>query len=285
MNQQDTMQRFIFEEADIRGQIVRLNNSFTEILEQHKYPDMVHHLLGEGLVATVLLSALIKYSGQLTLQFQSDGVIKLLLVKCNNHFDIRGLVQYDHEKIAGITEVNQLLGTGKLVVTIEQPKAMNYQSIIPIENNSLSSSLESYFGQSEQLATRIWMAVDKHAAVGMLLQLLPEKTVKDREDFWRYAVQMGETVTDKELLQWDNQTLLTRLYHEDDIRIFETEAVKFKCTCNAKRIENAIKMLGKKEATDILTEKQRIVVTCEFCNKEFTFDRVDVERIFHRKQQ
>ncbi len=178
MNQQDTLQRFIFEDADIRGQIVRLNTAFTEIIEQHHYPDILQQILGEALVATVLLSALIKYTGQLTLQFQSDGAIKLLLVKCNNHFELRGLVQYDDDSIADITHINQLLGTGQLVVTIEQPKATTYQSIIPLKDNSLTASLESYFGQSEQLATRIWMAVDKQSAVGMLLQLLPGQTIQ-----------------------------------------------------------------------------------------------------------
>lgn len=280
----DTLQRFIFEHSDVRGEIAHLNESFTTIIKQHNYPKPIHAVLGEALVASVLLCATIKFQGQLTLQFQSDGPLKLLVVKCNHQYHIRGVAQFDSEKVMANENPTSLLGYGQLVVTLQTLDQKNsYQSIIPLHKQGISHSLENYFAQSEQLATRVWLAVDDKSAAGILLQLLPKQTTRDRECFWEHAVKLGETLKEDELLHLDNETILKRLYHDQDIRLFPAQSIQFLCTCNKLRMENAIRILGQDEAQSILSQKQLIIVTCEFCNHQFSFDKIDIAAIFHEK--
>lgn len=279
MKSVDCLQRFMFENADIRGEIVHLDESYRNIIAQHHYPPEISKLLGEALVAVVLLGASIKFRGQITLQFQSDGPVKVLVVKCNDQMHIRGLVQMKHD--AFVRSSNQLLGDGKLVVTVEyDSKVKPYQSIIPIFNDSIADSLECYFAQSEQLPTRMWLAVGEEQAAGMLLQLLPRQTTAARENFWQHATKLGETVTADELLKLESDLLLHRLFHEETIRLYDAQPVQFKCSCNIQRMRNAIHLLGEEEAMDILRSKPQIVVTCEYCNYSYNFDQTAVADIF-----
>lgn len=283
--QYDCIQRFIFEHADIRGEIVRLNKSFTSITEQHDYPVIIQQLLGEALTTSILLTATIKFSGNLTLQFQSDSTtpVKLLVARCDQSFNIRGLAQFDIDLLKDQKNSAELLGDGQLVVTISPDNTVQpYQSIIPLHKEGITASLENYFAQSEQLATRIWLASSEHACAGILLQLLPEKTSHEREMFWEHAVRISETITSEELLTLNNETILHRLYHDQDIRIFDSQSVQFKCHCNKERMLQAIQTLGEQEAMQMLAEKAFITVTCEFCSNHYNFDKVDVATIFHQ---
>lgn len=282
----DSLQRFIFEDADIRGEITHLNQSFNTIMQQHNYPQPVQLLLGEALSTAVLLCATLKFKGQLTLQFQSDGIIKMLVAKCNDLFEIRGLAQFDIEALAKDMSSTELLGEGQLVVTIQSDERPEpYQSIIPLEKQGIARSVELYFAQSEQLATKLWLAVSPDHAVGMLLQLLPERSSREREHFWEYAVKLGETIKNNELLELDNLTILRRLYHEEDIRLFEPHTIQFKCNCNRSKMANAVRLLGKTDAEELLSDKQYINVTCEFCNSHYNFDKVDVAEIFYEEKK
>ena len=278
---QDSLQRFLFEHADIRGAIVHLNTSLQTIMQQHQYPEPIQHLLSEALVTSALLCATIKFEGHLTLQFQSNGVLRLLIASCDNNFDIRGLAQFDADKLEA-TDPEALLGEGTLVVTLQgDDNTQLYQSIIPLNNQGIAKSLEHYFAQSEQLSTRIWLAVNEDSAAGVLLQLLPEQSSRERENFWELAVKLGETLTDGELLQLDNITLLRRLYFDQDLRLFEPKAINFLCTCTKQRMENAIQLLGQEDAETLLQERHAIEVTCEFCSQHYLFDQIDVAAIFH----
>jgi molecular chaperone Hsp33 len=283
MKNTDTLQRFIFEDTDIRGEIVHLNHSFQTIMQQHKYPPAVFNLLAECLVAAVLLSATLKYRGQLTLQFQGNGPLKMLVAKCNEKFEIRGLAQFDENRVSNQNSTS-LLGTGQLVVTVDQGKKVNsYQSIIPLQHKSIAENLEDYFGQSVQISTKIWLAVNENSAAGMLLQLLPNKqhSALHREQFWEHAVKLGETISNQELLELDNPTILHRLYHQENVRLFDPEKIKFRCQCSQKRMENVIKLVGRTEIESILAEHQVVDIKCEYCNKTYTFDRDAAEKILH----
>lgn len=282
----DALQRFVFENTDIRGEIVRLDQSFQTIMQQHHYPDMIFKVLAETLMAAVLMSAGLKFEGQFTVQFQGKSAIKLLVAKSskNKHsedFQIRGLAQYDETLLA---QQGKLLVGGELVVTVEPDNAVKpYQSIIPLNSESVAVNLENYFSQSVQIPTKIWLAVNQQCAVGMLLQLLPRQTqtMEDREIFWEHAVKLGETITDEELLTLENQQILRRLYHAEDVRLFTAEPVKFRCHCSKKRMDNVIKMLGKKETDEIFATKPVIDITCEYCNSVYSYDRIDVAAILH----
>lgn len=280
MNDSDKLQRFLFENAPVRGEMVRLNNTFTTIVEQHQYPPSIRALLGQALAVASLLAAIVKFDGRLTVQFQGKGKVKLLLAQCNQHFEVRGLVQYSGDLTE--EELWQDLQQGVLAIMME-PDAQagkRYQGIVAWQGHSFAETIEGYFKQSEQLPTRIWLAVNETTVAGLLLQIMPNEVVEgDRDDFEHLTI-LSNTITPNELLTLDNQTILHRLYSEETIRLFEQVPVQFKCSCSVKRSEHAVFLLGIQEAEEELKQKQAIVVTCEFCNTEYVFDKVDVARIF-----
>lgn len=275
----DHAQRFILEAANIRGELVHLNESYQEIMNQHQYPEHVRRILGEVIVASVLLASTIKFEGELTLQLQTEGVIQLLVAKCTNNLTIRGLAQWDD--LASSEQFLQALGHGKLVITL-QPKNSTqfYQSIVPINSHTIAAAIEFYFQQSEQLETRLWLAVDGQSAAGMLLQLLPGTHAEERQDFWQQVVIFADSVKQEELIACDNITLLDRLYRDEEVRIFAEKPVVFQCTCTLEKMERAIQIFGEVEANALLSTSPEIIVRCEFCNRAYSFDKIDVAQIF-----
>jgi len=281
MKEADTLQRFIFENEDIRGEIVYLEDTFQTIMNQRVYPPMVKHLLGEAIVSCLLLASSIKFEGSLSLQFQGDHRLPLLLVQCDHELNVRAYAQFK-EDLEIIEYANAFL-QGKMVLTINQYKqTQGYQSMVPIESTSMSDNLMTYFAQSEQIPTKVWLAVDENSAAGMLLQLMPGQDSLQREQFWEYAVQLGQTVTENELLTIDNPTLLYRLYNEAEIRLFESRSAHFKCRCNKERMKQVITILGEEEAMSLIKEQGEIKINCDFCNKKYSFDSIDVTMLFHR---
>lgn len=286
MNNKDIVQSFIFENANVRGEIVRLDESFQTIVKQHAYPEAIRTLLGELLVTSCLLNGIIKTKGRLTVQFQGKDPLKLILAQCSNEFNIRGLAQWEGD----LSEEDLLLAlkNGVLAIMIDPDATTSrYQGIVSWQGNSLTESIEGYFRDSEQLPTRLWLAVNETTAVGFLLQTLPSEGTKKinpvipGED-WEHILCLTETITAEELLTLDNYTLLHRLYSQEEVRVFEPAPVAFGCTCSTQRGEHAIFMLGQEEAEQELKDKQIIVVTCEFCNSEYKFDKVDVATIFKK---
>ncbi len=279
MDNVDSTQRFIFEEANIRGELVHLNDSFITIMQQHNYPKFIQQFLGEVLVAAVLLAGTIKFEGELTIQLETNGPIDLLVAKCTDTFNIRGLADWKEDVKAG--DLVEAFGQGKLVITIQPRKKTNYyQSIVPLAHRSVAEAIEHYFFQSEQLSTRLWLAVNDHSAAGMLLQLMPDVKAEEKENYWEHVVTLANTTKRDELLTLDNMVLLHRLYHEEDLRVFDEKPVNFRCTCTVERMEGAILTMGEEESNLLLKTNKEIAVTCEYCNHTFSFDKVDVARIF-----
>jgi molecular chaperone Hsp33 len=281
MKESDTLQRFIFEDAHIRGEIVHIEKTYQSIMNQRDYPPMIKNLLGEALVSCLLLASSIKFEGSLNLQFQGDKRLPLLLVQCDHELNIRAFAQYteDLEIIDYATAFLQ----GQMVLTINQyNQTQAYQSMVPIQSTSMSENLMSYFAQSEQVSTKVWLAVNEEIAAGMLLQLMPGEDTHQKELFWEYAVQLGQTVSEEELLTLDNQTLLYRLYNEADIRIFESRPTRFQCRCNEDKMKQVLTILGEEEAKKLLEEQGAIIINCDFCNQKYTFDPIDVTLMFHK---
>ncbi|MDI1351212.1 MAG: Hsp33 family molecular chaperone HslO, partial [bacterium] len=172
---------------------------------------------------------------------------------------------------------------GQMALTIEQlNQTQNYQSIVPIQATSMSENLMAYFAQSEQIATRVWLAVNDERAAGMLLQLMPGQDSVQREQFWEYAVQLGQTVSELELLHLDNTTLLYRLYNEAEVRVFEPRSTQFKCRCSNEKMKHVLTILGEQEAQELIKEQGNITVNCDFCNQHYTFDPIDITLLFHK---
>jgi molecular chaperone Hsp33 len=281
MKEPDTLQRFIFEHANIRGEIVHIENTFQTIMNQRDYPPMVKNLLGEAIVSCLLLASSIKFEGSLNLQFQGDARLPLLLVQCDHLLNIRAFAKFT-EGLEIIDYATAFL-QGQMVLTISQDNQTQvYQSVVPIQATSMSENLMTYFAQSEQVASRVWLAVNDQMAAGMLLQLMPGQDTLQREQFWEYAVQLGQTVSEEELLNLDNQTLLYRLYNETEIRLFDTRTTRFKCRCNQEKMKQVIKTLGEEDANALLKEKGGIEISCDFCNQKYNFDAIDITLMFHK---
>ncbi|RUR13803.1 Hsp33 family molecular chaperone HslO [Legionella sp. km772] len=280
MNQADTIQRFIFEHANIRGEVVHIEQTYKTIINQRDYPPMVKNLLGEAIISCLLLASSIKFEGSLNLQFQGDSRLSLLLVQCDNKLNVRAFARYTDALT--IEEYAQAFLQGQMGLTINQSnQTQNYQSLVPLQSTSMSENLMNYFAQSEQIATRVWLAVNEDKAAGMLLQLMPGQDTQQREQFWEYAVQLGQTVSEEELLDLDNETLLYRLYNETDLRLFEPRTTQFQCRCSPDKMKQVITILGEQEAQDLIKEKGLIDINCDFCNQHYSFDSIDVALLFH----
>lgn len=276
----DSLQRFVFEHAAIRGEIVHLDNAWRAVLERHEYPPAVRNLLGELMAAAALLSATLKFTGSMILQIQGDGPVGLLVVESTSERTLRGMAQW-----TGTPEsmsFSQLVGEGKFVITIDPKESgQRYQGIVSIEGDTVSQALENYLIRSEQLDSRIWLAADNQQAAGMLLQKLPrDESEYEDSDMWTRASHLGATLTPHELLNLPARDIIHRLYHEEDIRLFDGEPLRFQCSCTRERVVNVLRMLGYDEVRSIITERGAVDVDCEFCNQHYRFDSVDVEQVF-----
>ena len=281
MSKKDHAQRFLFENTDIRGEIVSLDSSFTEALDAHDYPVPVRVLLGELVAAAVLLSSTLKFEGILSLQAKGEGPLSLLMVECTDKKTFRALARLDGELTGN--GLSELLGQGQMVMTIDPHKGNRYQGIVPLHHESLGESLKDYFAQSEQLPTRFWLASNGDQCCGMLLQSLPasiEQDKKKRDESWSRISMFADTVKEQELLDLDHETLLNRLFHEEEVRLFDSETVSFSCNCSRQRSAKIIQSLGREEVDAIVAEEGQLAMACQFCNQQYTFDAGDVANIF-----
>lgn len=281
MTETDSLQRFMFEHAQIRGEIARLETTFQTILQQRPYPPMVKNLLGEALISCLLLAGSIKFEGELSLQFQGDKRLPLLLVQCDNQLNLRAYAKYQDD--LEIIDYAHAFLEGQMALTINQyNQTQVYQSIVPIQSTSMSENLTHYFSQSEQVTSRVWIAVNDQKAAGILLQLLPGQDSLQREHFWEYAVMLGQTVGDEELLGIDNPTLLHRLYHETELRLYSARQARFKCRCNQEKMAQVLTILGEEDTLSLLKERGQVDVSCDFCNNHYSFDAIDIAMLFRK---
>ncbi|NJD05900.1 MAG: Hsp33 family molecular chaperone HslO [Methylococcaceae bacterium] len=277
MAEQDSFRRFLFEDIGVRGELVRLDSSWRAVLERHPYPEGVQHQLGQALAAAVLLSATIKFNGSLILQARSAGPLHTLVAQATHRRTIRGLAQWRDEPpvSAGLADT---YGAGHLALTIQNEGAEPYQGIVGLEGRNLADALQNYFSQSEQLATRLWLAADEERAVGLFIQEIPTQE-GERQD-WERLVMLAETVTQRELLHLPGEQLLYRLFNQERVRLFDPETVSFQCGCSRERIAAVLKALGREEIDDLIRQTGLVEVGCEFCNRRYRFDAVDVEAVF-----
>lgn len=287
MPSQDITQRFLFEHADVRGELVSLNDSYREILARHDYPEPIKALLGEMLAAAVLLSTAIKFDGLLVMQARSTGPLSMLMVECSSQQEVRGIARYSDDLTA--ERLRELMPDGVLAITIEPDKGQRYQGVVALEGETLAESLAGYFDSSEQLPSRFRLLADGRTARGFMLQAMPagrETDPADRAESWNRLSTLAETLTVEELMALDNQTILHRLYHEEEVRLFDERAVSFRCTCSAERSGNALISLGRDDALQLLEEQDgEIEVDCQFCNTSYRFDKTALTELFDRIEE
>jgi molecular chaperone Hsp33 len=292
MRERDCLHRFMFEGYPIRGHLVHLDAAWRALIEHRAYPREIRDTLGEAVAASLLLAGTIKFDGVLSLQLQGQGPVHLLLAQCTSGLGVRGLARYREgaadSDAAVPRDVASLIGPGNLTVTLEtDDKTQRYQGIVPITGERLAESLQLYFENSEQLPTRLWLHADENGVSGMLLQRLPSEgggTVEHDaaaiDDAWRRAQLIGETLTAEELATLGDAELLHRLFHEDDLRLYDPSPVFFRCSCSRERVSGMLQGLGERETRSVLAERGEVEVRCDFCNRAYLFDAVDVEQLF-----
>lgn len=284
----DVLHRFVFENTPVRGNLVNLTQTFQQALDQQHLPTGLRCALGELMAASALLTATLKMNGSLVLQIQGKGILKLLVVECTSEFGIRATAKWKGD-IGDEQTLFDLIEHGQFVITLD-PKdgGQTYQGIVPIEGNDISTILENYMLRSEQIDTKIWLRCDGNSAAGMLLQKLPEtmnqithseESIEHDVDAWNRVGHLADTITDDELLHLPTETLIHRLFHEEDVRLFEASNTKFFCSCTRSSVANMLRMLGAEEINSILEEQGKIDVNCDFCNTHYQFDKVDAAQL------
>ncbi len=314
----DAVLPFAVEALDVRGRVVRLGPAIDTILGRHDYPPAVSRLLAEAVALTALIGTSMKFEGRFILQTQSDGPVNMLVVDFDAPDALRACARFDAEAVAAAVTAGQdrpedMLGRGHLAMTVDQGAHMSrYQGIVELDGRSLEEAAHGYFLQSEQIPTRVRLAVaevltrdpgrEPHRtwrAGGLFLQFLPESservgqrdlhpgdapegthTAVEEDDAWMEAQSLVGTVEDAELIDpsVSAETLLYRLFHERGVRVFEPQPLVERCRCSRESVRTMIASFSPAERVDMV-ENGRIGVTCEFCSTHYDFDPQEFETI------
>lgn len=279
---EDVLHRFLLERAGVRGVIVRLGAAWREVAGRAEYPTPLLDLLGQTLAASALLTGNIKFDGALSVELKSKGALRLLFAECTDAGRLRGLARWNENlpEPLSLSELPQAI----MAITIGQAeRGQRYQGLVDLAHPELATALENYFQQSEQLPARFVLAANGQNAVGLMLQKLPGEGGHDTahdEDGWPRVEQLTATLGRDELLSTSPEEVLYRLYHEEVVRLFKPRPLAFGCSCSRERVEAMLRSLGREEIEATLASQNgTIEVTCEFCAREYTFDRVDAEHL------
>jgi len=270
----DQIQKFLFEEKDIRGAYVSLTSTYQENNKSHHYPDFVDRLLAEFLCACVLLSSSLKFEGRLVLQIRSEGDITLLMAESDHRQNVRAIAKFSEN--VRFSDFEAAFTKGTFAMTIEPAGRKPYQGIVPLSGSCLADCLAEYFVRSEQLGTHLFFALEDDCAAGFFIQQMPSHRVMDkalRKKQWMEVKMFVETLSAQELTTLACENLLHRLFSEDEIRIFDASEVQFSCRCSKARMDSALISLGKQELEKMLAEQDDIEMKCEFCNTAYCYDQ------------
>ncbi len=284
MNTASYVQRFLLEDLDIRGAIVRLDDVWQAMLAGRDYPAPVRNLLGEMSAVVGVIANNLKQSGRLTIQLQGHGPVGLLVVDCNEALNLRGYAKYTPDQVTGAANVGQLVGDGHLLMTLDiDALERPYQSYVPIEGDTLAQVFENYLTQSEQQPSALQTACSGHAAACLFLQKLPGADQKDA-DGWDRITRLAATLRPEELLELDAEEILTRLFHQETVRVFETREVTHHWPMDWARIHEMLRGLGQAEAEQIIAEHGEIVIRDDLSNHEYRVKAEDLPSIFNSMQ-
>jgi molecular chaperone Hsp33 len=288
----DTLLKFLFRDAPVRGEIVRLQESWQQMVANHRYPAPVARLLGEMTAAAALLAANIKFDGALILQIQGNGPVRLLVVEVQPQMRLRATAKLRETAVieaqATLQQLTNPNGEARCAITLDptgrRPGQQPYQGVVPLAGESIAQVLENYLRQSEQVESRLWLAADEIAAAGVLLQKLPQEgggaASKPDVDAWDRVGALTATLARDELLALEPEALARRLYWQENLQHFEPVAPRFECNCSRERSGRMLLALGRAEVDSILAERGDVEITCDFCNARYGFDAVDVGQLF-----
>jgi molecular chaperone Hsp33 len=294
---QDTLQKFIFDNAAVRGELIDISATWRDVLSRRDYPAPVKKVLGQMTAAAALLSANLKFNGSIVMQIHGDGPVNLLVVECDADLRLRATAKLvDGAELADDANLTALVnahGKGRFVITLDpadkMPGQQPYQGIVPLDGDEVATVIENYMLRSEQLDTKLWLAADDNVSRGLLLQKLPyhggkaEATPLNEEDAletWNRAVILGSTLKEQELLETGIDVLIQRLFWEETIRVFDPLHPQFHCSCTREKVGNMLKMLGRPEVDSVIEEHGVVAVNCDFCGQHYEYDKVDCAQLF-----
>ncbi|NVM77688.1 molecular chaperone Hsp33 [Duganella sp. SG902] len=294
---QDTLQKFIFDNAAVRGELIDISATWREVQARHDYPAAVKKVLGQMTAAAALLSANLKFNGSIIMQIHGDGPVRLLVVECDAELRLRATAKLNPDVAiaddANLTSLLNAHGKGRFIITLDPlekvPGQQPYQGVVPLDGDDVATVIENYMLRSEQLDTKLWLAADDNVSRGLLLQKLPyhggkaEATPLNQEEAletWNRAVILGSTLKEQELLETGIDVLIQRLFWEETIRVFDPLHPQFHCSCTREKVGNMLKMLGREEVEGVIAERGTVAVNCDFCGQHYEYDKVDCAQLF-----
>ena len=284
----DLIHRFTLANDQLRGEIVTLKQTYADATVQQNLPPAVQQLLGEFLAAAALLGEILKFSGTLTLQVRGDGLVPLIMAEATSEQTLRGVAKIGEGVLSSefsSATFSEIVGNGVLTLTIDPVQGQRYQGIVPIDGANLAACLSHYFSQSEQLSTRLWLSADLDVAGGVFLQQLPAAAnAQNTPELWHTAVQLAATVKHQELAELPHATVLYRLFHELEVKLFAPKSMRFVCSCTRARSANALVALGEADAFELLKEVGVVSMDCEFCGANYSFNEADLLDLFELKR-
>lgn len=281
-NQLDLRNRFLFKDFPIRGVYVDLSQSLQYIISLKEYPETIQQLMAELLAAVVLLSSTIKFKGQLILQLQGKGLLRLLVAEATSYGTCRATAKLAENLLVEDIplDLKTLLGEDAVfVVTMQPENGEMWQGIVPFEGNSIAEILTNYMIRSEQLDTFFKFAYTKNHIKGLLLQRLPGEIEDVDIESWETISVLVESLSAEELLTLEIKKILHRLFHEYDITLYDEEYFEFMCQCSQEKISKILLLLSQDEIKEILSEQGSLEFSCEYCGKKYVFDKDDVNQI------
>ncbi len=278
MPTQDKLHRYLFAKAAVRGELVTVSETWQHILANHDYPPAVQKLLGEMLVITSLMTATLKFEGDITVQLQGDGPLSMAVINGNDQQQLRGVARVKGD-IAEESTLQQMVGEGYLIITITPVKGERYQGVVALEGLSITECIEDYFKRSEQLPTKLFIRQDNSKVAGILLQVLPSDT--DPTEQFEHLATLTSTVTLDELTNLAANEVLWRLYHQEEVTVFEPQPIEFKCSCSHTRCGEVLRTVDAEEIDKILQEDGKIEMHCDYCGTTYHYDAIDVATLRH----
>lgn len=292
----DTLKKYLTADRSTRIQALRLTQAWQTGLAHQDLPPVLVGLLGELVAASALLAGNIKFDGSVILQLQGNGPVRLVMVECTSTLDLRATAHLREGACpppdATLQDLLNPDGQGRFMVMLDpstrQAGATPYQGIVPLEGDTVAAILEHYMKHSEQLDTRLWLAADAQACAGLLLQRMPGESspsgtptrAEDTESSWTHCTTLADTLKHEELRTTDADTLIRRLFWEEDLLVFPEQTVRWHCPCSRERVANMLRTLGREEVEDILAEQDHVHIDCNFCGQPYDFDAVDCAALF-----
>ncbi|MEO0420743.1 MAG: Hsp33 family molecular chaperone HslO [Pseudomonadota bacterium] len=283
----DKVRRFVFEDTPVRGQLVDLTESWKAALASRPYAIPVREVLGQAMGAVALLASSLKFDGRMTLQVTGEGPLRMLVVQCRSDLTMRAMAHAE-DRAREVSSFRDLVGEGRLVLSIEADDGQRYQGIIALDRPTFVACLEDYFANSEQLPTRLWLSAHRQRVVGLLLQQMPleenasEASEIEAGNHWNRLQGLVDVTPPDVLPRHGDEALLRQLFPRDDVRLFDPSPVQFHCPCSRERIERVLRMMGREEVDAEIAESGSLSVSCEFCGRSYAFDGDDVVEVFAR---